>query len=301
MRSRSSTSWPALRSTAASDGGGIYSLGVLTLNHCTVSGNAGFNGGGVGSAGSGALEINDSTVHSNAASNMGGGVYNNGSTATLTNSAIRVNTAGVSGGGVFNSTTLIMTSCALTGNTATDTGGGVENRSAATLTNCTLSGNAANGGGGGGVYNAQSGAVVTLVNCTIADNAVPVSSGNGGGISGDSATFHIKNTIIANNSDFGGDNDCYDDGGMVYDYQGYNLMEYKGNCTISGDTTGSIEAIDPMLGPLTWDSGAWVHPLLGGSPAIDAIPGCNGGPPTDQRGVTRPQNTNCDMGAYEYP
>lgn len=40
------------------------------------------------------------------------------------------------------------------------------------------------------------------------------------------------------------------------------------------------------------------HALLAGSPAIDA--GTNTGcPATDQRGVSRPQGTFCDIGSYE--
>jgi hypothetical protein len=46
------------------------------------------------------------------------------------------------------------------------------------------------------------------------------------------------------------------------------------------------------------------YALLTGSPAIDTIPngvnGCGGSPfDIDQRNVTRPQGSNCDMGAYE--
>lgn len=55
-----------------------------------------------------------------------------------------------------------------------------------------------------------------------------------------------------------------------------------------------------MLGPLQDNGGhTWTHALLPGSPAIDAIPniGCNVA--TDQRGVSRPQGTNCDIGAFE--
>src|SRR5262249_17000674 len=54
-----------------------------------------------------------------------------------------------------------------------------------------------------------------------------------------------------------------------------------------------------LIGPLQDNGGSTLtHPLLPGSPAIDA--GNNtGAPATDQRGVTRPQNLIVDMGAYE--
>jgi hypothetical protein len=41
-----------------------------------------------------------------------------------------------------------------------------------------------------------------------------------------------------------------------------------------------------------------MHPLLAGSPAIDAG-AADVCPGTDQRGVTRPQGAGCDIGAYE--
>jgi len=44
----------------------------------------------------------------------------------------------------------------------------------------------------------------------------------------------------------------------------------------------------------------WTHALLPGSSAIDAIPPANCPVDTDQRGVTRPQGNNCDIGAYEW-
>jgi len=43
-----------------------------------------------------------------------------------------------------------------------------------------------------------------------------------------------------------------------------------------------------------------VHPLLPGSPAIDAG-ACVAGITTDQRGVSRPSGDGCDIGAYEFP
>jgi len=57
---------------------------------------------------------------------------------------------------------------------------------------------------------------------------------------------------------------------------------------------------DPNLGPLQDNGGpTFTHALLAGSPAIDV--GSNADcPETDQRGVTRPINGICDIGAYEY-
>jgi hypothetical protein len=63
--------------------------------------------------------------------------------------------------------------------------------------------------------------------------------------------------------------------------------------------TGDIVDSDPLLGPLTNNGGStFTRALLPGSPAIDAG-NCASGPATDQRGVARPQDATCDMGAVE--
>jgi hypothetical protein len=74
-------------------------------------------------------------------------------------------------------------------------------------------------------------------------------------------------------------------------------------CGLGGP--GDISGVDPLLGPLRVNGGPTAtFALLAGSPAIDAgdPAGC---PPTDQRGVARPQDGDltgtaaCDIGAFE--
>ena len=84
-----------------------------------------------------------------------------------------------------------------------------------------------------------------------------------------------------------------------------------GTCIFTGDTTGHITNVDPLLGPLANNGGPTsTHALLGGSPAIDAgNPSDVGGAfscfPFDQRGMPRPADGDgnevpiCDMGAFE--
>ncbi len=88
---------------------------------------------------------------------------------------------------------------------------------------------------------------------------------------------------------------------------GYNLIQNTNACTITGNTTGNIYGIDPLLGPLQDNGGpTFTHALLPGSPAIDA--GNAFGLTTDQRGFPRPYDlpgiTNAsdgsDIGAYEF-
>jgi hypothetical protein len=59
--------------------------------------------------------------------------------------------------------------------------------------------------------------------------------------------------------------------------------------------------VDPLLEPLADNGGPTETMALGpGSPALDAVPSIGAGcPPTDQRGVSRPQGAACDAGAFE--
>ena len=54
-----------------------------------------------------------------------------------------------------------------------------------------------------------------------------------------------------------------------------------------------------LLGPLADNGGPTLtHALLAGSPAIDAADAA-ACPATDQRGVVRPRDAGCDVGAFE--
>jgi hypothetical protein len=61
------------------------------------------------------------------------------------------------------------------------------------------------------------------------------------------------------------------------------------------------QVVDPRLGPLQDNGGpAATLALRAGSPALNAIPAAGAGcPKTDERGVARPEQGACDIGAYE--
>ena len=86
--------------------------------------------------------------------------------------------------------------------------------------------------------------------------------------------------------------------------KGYNLIG-DGNATGAFNQTGDRTSVtDPKLGALSNNGGpTQTHALLSGSPAINAIPqGTNSCGTTfteDQRGVSRPQGSNCDIGSFE--
>lgn len=169
----------------------------------------------------------------------------------------------------------------------------------ATVTNSTISGNLAAGtenaiGGGLAIATTeQSGgpSTVTLVNVTISDNSAKSPSLNVGGIGTvGNATVRFRNTIVTNSL---GAN-CGGQG--TFTSLGHNL-ESANDCQFSA--SGDLHDTDPQLGPLA-DNGGFTQTqaVLAASPAVNA--GTNTGcPPVDQRGVTRPQGTACDIGAFE--
>jgi hypothetical protein len=236
------------------------------------------------------------TFSGNSATNTGGGMFNhNDSSPILTNVTFSGNSAGAGGGmDNFPGGSPTLTNVTFSGNSAEDKGGGMHNNghSSPTLTNVTFSGNTAYLNGGGGISNEHSS--LTLTNVTFSGN----SANHGGGISNDIAgNPTIRNTIFWGNT-------ATSDGAQIYNESStlisvsYSVVQ--GGCP-AGSTCTHILTADPKLGTLGNHGGfTQTIPLLANSSAInmgnDSV--C---PPTDQRGVTRPQGAHCDIGAYEYP
>ena len=228
------------------------------------------------------------TIASGSTPSLGGGGIRlaPGSTVEVLGSTLRDNLAG-SGGAIYaNAGTLTVRNSTLSGNKAIFEGGALsgDNSQVTTLSNVTITNNEADSDADG--------------------------SGDGGGIRESGNSYAVRNTIIAGNRDLSptpADQhpDCYmpTAGGVVS--QGYNLVQIPKTCTgftAAGDITGQA----PNLGSLQDNGGPTpTHELLIGSPAIDAgnpaTPGSGGAAceATDQRGVTRPQGTRCDIGAFE--
>jgi hypothetical protein len=216
---------------------------------------------------------------------FGGGVLVSNSTAAFTQagaSTIALNAAN-QGGAVY----VINGSATLSGgqvvsNTAR-LGGAIYNYTGTlALVNTTVSGNRAWVGSGGCLY--SEGGTSALTYTTVASNTAATGVG---GIYKAGGTVLLQNTIVAYNG-----TNC----NAALTSNGHNL-ESGHACGLSA--TGDITDTDPLLGPLTADSGSLVHPLRVGSPAIDHSV-CVAGITTDQRGVTRPQGNACDIGAYEW-
>ena len=110
----------------------------------------------------------------------------------------------------------------------------------------------------------------------------------------------LGNTIIANNTG----HDCQTTGTLID--QGYNLIERTADqaCNLVNGVNNNIIGSDPLLAPLADNGGGTpTHALDINSPALNKIPngvnGCGTTIITDQRGVVRPTDTSCDIGAFE--
>ena len=256
---------------------------AVTLIGVTVTGGHGLNvGGGIANDG-GRLTLIECTIRDNIAGNVGAGIYNNAGTLVMIASAVHGNRAGNVGGGVHNEGTATLVNTTISGNRALNTAGGVGNEGRMRLESCTIVGNRV-GNTGAGIDNQF-------------DSAEPVS---------------LANTIVAGNyrfdwSPFGtGDESpvSWQDCLGAFDSDGWNVIQNVA-CNIDYDGT-SLFGVDPQVRPLADNGGRTpTHALAVGTPAIDAAnpaaPGSGPGtcPTVDQRGMTRPQGSACDIGAYE--
>jgi parallel beta-helix repeat protein/predicted outer membrane repeat protein len=280
--------------SATNFGGGManYSSAAPTLTNVTFSTNSTNNSGGAVYNYSSNPTFTNVIFNNNNANSSGGGMYNaNSSSPTLTNVTFDTNTAASFGGGIFSTqSTPTLNSITFIGNSA-QTGGGMYNSlSNSIVNNSTFSSNSALGNNGGGMYNNTSNPFIT--NVTFSGNSAV---SEGGGMYNTSSSPILKNVILANSTS---GKDCYSDGGSLNGSSSNNLIEATGAnaCGLTNGSNGNIIGSDPNLGSLTGSPAYF--PLNAGSPAINA--GTNTGcPATSQNGVTRPQDSTCDIGAFE--
>lgn len=268
---------------------GIRNLGTLRLTNSAVLTNADWAYPGAGIANLGVMEIDRTLLRNNIVLDApGGGIYNAG-IITISNSLIISNTAYHTpspgsiqpqiyvmygqGGGIYNDYyshgMLTLRNSALYGNSANNGGDQLWNGGVALIVNSTLSGDAGHNG------LATSG-LITFTAVTISEmpSGIAVSPG----------TF-FYNSIA--------DTHCLGTPTSL----GHNID--SGN-TCGFTATGDLTNTNPLLGPLQDNGGPTAtYAIPVNSPAVNA--GDNAVcPPTDQRGVARPQAGRCDIGAYEY-
>ncbi len=233
------------------------------------------------------LTIIDSTFSGNSSSSQGGALWAGKNqeriSASIKNSTFSGNSTAVMGGGIWiatgGQTNIINTTIAnnkafsLNNGAPFGFGGGlaVDGSTPYTLNNITMAGNSA-GFQGGGIWIAAATATnVTLQNSIIANNKAD-NAGNNWNVK--------KNCNLTMNN-------------------GGNNLQYQAGNTDAPDCASSISTADPKLDPLAYNRGpTQTMALLPGSAALNA--GNNATcAATDQRGVSRPQGGNCDIGAFE--
>ncbi len=243
----------------------------------------------------------------------GGGILSGG-TLTLVNSTVTGNSAAFSGGGVASTTLfeggdpglVTITGSTINGNQVSGgagngQGGGVTTFGGLTMTNTTVTNNSAENTGnnqGGGVLAADGD--TTLRNVTIASNTTSGATDLGAGVAGDNlgvppaaSQLTATNTIVAGNTHNGTASDC----GLVNTVATDNNLSSDDSCDF--DDSGSKENTNPQLQGLADNSGPTnTRKFAQGAPPYNAGVAANC-PATDQRGVSRPQQGTCDIGAVE--
>ena len=261
----------------------IYNIDTLNIRRCAFFGNQ-TRGGFGGAGGPGDDFFGGGGKGARGGTAEGGAVVNTASaSALITMSTLTGNTAigGDSGFGGLGSGN----GCPnLAGNGGDAIGGALANAGTISLVNCTLWQN--NAVGGIGAHNNYC--------CLCLGSGGAMNYGTNGvafasGILNTNGTASLVNTIV------GSSNSQSSCGGPFTD-EGHNICS---DSSAAFSASGSQNNTDPKIGLLADNGGpTQTLALQSGSPAIDGgdDAAC---PPTDQRGVLRPQGGHCDSGAFE--
>lgn len=219
-------------------------------------------------------------------------------------------TPGGNGGVVFNAGTLFLRDCEVVGGyLICGKGAGIYNTGNLTISGSTIANNRAEScpyadfaqcasGIGGGLYVSSGNVLIT--NSTFSGNSATsfnYCEGEGGGIYVETGTVYLVNCTLAGNSAHYG-------GAILASHGTVTLLNSivtdptVGVTSVSGNLFTNL--ISAGLGPLQNNGGPTpTHALAPNSQAINH--GVTlGAPPIDQRGVTRPQGTRPDAGAFEF-
>ncbi|GAB3831582.1 right-handed parallel beta-helix repeat-containing protein [Kribbella italica] len=322
------------QNSAGGAGGGLYTdtEGPVTVTSVAVTGNnATESGGGLSLNSSGSVTVRDSRITGNTTAADGGGVANGGQRVSLERLVIQDNRATGNGGGVASdgSGDFTLLESALSANTAAS-GGGLANEAdgalrvvrstiwnnsartsaeedsglgggvyglgdaEATYENTTITGNYAQVRGGGLYIDSDSS--VRVVSSTIAQNSAPTASGVGGEVTSQNFPIEPSQSVLFRNTVVGGNRlgaGC----NFAIGSEGGNL-DSADSCYFRGPRDRA-NAGDPRLDAVADNGGpTMTQALQNDSFAVDG--GVSPCPATDQRGVTRPKSTTCDIGAYEH-
>ena len=227
------------------NGGGLHSGGgEIVINGGTFSANAATEGGGIWT--SGALTLTGTTVQANttsgtAADNGGGGLYNEGGTMMLTNATVQANvstTGSASGGGILNAGgDLTVTGGSFVGNQSARAGGGIETAGGTVAVNgSTFTNNdAGSAPGNGGAFHGGGDATATFDGVTATNNVAV----EGGGLWISAAgSLTVTGSFVNNNTASGADAN-QGGGGLYSDGGSLTVMNTQVNANTATGTSGS--------------------------------------------------------------
>jgi predicted outer membrane repeat protein len=261
----------------------------VTLNQVTLSnGNVANQGGAILVKTGAQLTTTEVKFSGNVATAGGGAIYAQaGTTLTVTANTFTNNDSGGTsgGGGILSLGTIAVERSTFSGNSG-DLGGAIMVGTPAnplgslSVVNSTFTANTA-ASHGNAIKNFGT-AVVT--SSTLSNNQSATSDG---AVSSTGSSFMLQNTIVAD----GTPSNC---SAVIPITDGGHNISWP-------DTSCPGLNVDPSLGPLANNGGpTQTLALPPGSPAVDGVPAIGASCfPTDQRGVTRPQGPNCDVGAFE--
>jgi hypothetical protein len=301
---------------------------LLTIDGLTVTGgDTPDNGGGINT--SEPFELTNSTVTDNHADGDGGGVES-AFGGSFANVVIEANTSGGEGGGIDGSggsATFSLTDSLIDGNTSVVEGGGVYASGGgvtATISGSTFVGNESTASVGGGLASFGGGSTVNVTNSTFTENT----AAHGGGLAtGGAGTQTLRHLTFLDNvatisgseltDNFGANSPGFSTitmfGTILQAFsstvceltdpvtsEGYNI-ETGDSCglgAVSDETDFDGDFFEPLA-----DNGGPTPTLLPafGNVVVDRIPvaDCSATVTVDQRGVSRPQEGGCDVGAVE--
>lgn len=274
---------------ADSTGGAILNAGQLRVVGGLYESNESNAGGAIGSLTGARIHIENAHFRRNEAF-IGGALFVEQSLeVVLLDSDLVTNTAEIaSAAAIIESDVVTVAGTTIRDNSATtaDAGGTLHFRlGSVTLLNTTISGNE-----GAGLY--LSDADLYARNVTVAENG---SYGIYSDRVDDTVDFDVANLSVAASATA----DCaFFEFGTPYIPEATFSLSGDDSCTFLG--VGNQNETDPLLAPLADNGGLTLtHLPAANSPLINN--GTNAGcPAVDQRGVTRPVDGVCDIGAVEY-
>ena len=297
----------------------LHTHGGVILQDVTIRGGSAIGPGGGLYSQSGPVVVERSVIEQNESDQVGGGIYATDALQVI-ESIVRDNEAWAGGGGVRGATVLVDESSVVRNQVDPDVGigGGVQSHGSVNVVRSFFAGNQANEGG----------AIATSTALLMATSTVHANraTANGGGvITYGGAGALIEASVLARNASPAGQGANVVTAGDLYTHSStYADPDTGEDCAIAGfpvstgrntessDSCGfqavaDLQHHDPDLRAPFLNGGRTpsMHPPAG-SVLLDRIPtgapGCVSDAypiDADQRGVSRPQGSGCDVGSVE--